>query len=282
MRVGVVGQHLAHRRPCRGHGDRVAEQRAADGDLRLVVVATTGALQHGRRLLGHPVRTQRDARGDRLADRHEVGGEPPPPGEPAGADDLGVRLVVRQQRAGTPGQLAQALVEAVVRHQEADVVGQRRLGDHHGHLAGRERALQGVEVVERYDERPGGDVVRQAGLLRHQAAVLELDQHVVEVAVVLAVEEQHLLAAGRGPGDPDHLGVGARRRQRELPQRKAVAPRQLARDPDRVLGRQQVLRSEADLPAHRLDHGSRAVAGEHGHVGDVEVGVLVAVDVAQA
>ena len=77
----------------------------------------------------------------------------------------------------------------------------------------------------------------------HQAAVLELDQHVVEVAVVLAVEEQHLLAAGRGPGDPDHLGVGARRRQRELPQRKAVAPRQLARDPDRVLGRQQVLRS---------------------------------------
>ena len=108
-----------------------------------------------------------------------------------------------------------------------------------------ERALQGVEVVERHDERPRGDVVRQAGLLGHQPTVLELDQHVVEVAVVLAVEEQHLLAAGRGPGDPDHLGVGARRRQRELPQRKAVAPPQLARDPDRVLGRQQVLRSQA-------------------------------------
>ena len=154
VRVGVVGQHLAHGRPRRGHRDRVAEQRAADGDLRLVVVATTGALQHGRHLLGHPVGTQRDARGDRLADRHEVGREPPPPGESAGTDDLGVRLVVGQQRAGTPGHLTQALVEAVVRHQEPDVVGERRLGDHHRHLAGREHALQGVEVVERHDERP--------------------------------------------------------------------------------------------------------------------------------
>ena len=82
------------------------------------------------------------------------GVEAPPPGEPAGADDLGVRLVVRQQGAGTSGHLAQACVEAVVRHQEADVVGQRRLGDHHRHVAARERALQGVEVVERHDERP--------------------------------------------------------------------------------------------------------------------------------
>ena len=180
-----------------------------------------------------------------------------------------------------PGHLTQALVEAVVRHQQTHVVGERRLGDHHCHLTARERALHSVEVVERHDERPGGDVVRQAVLLRHQAAVLDLDQDFVEVAVVLAVEEQHLLPAGHGPGDPDDLGVGARRRQRELPHREAVAPHQFARDPDRVLGRQQVLRSEGHLPAHRLHHRGRAVAGEHGHVGDVEVGVLVAVDVAQ-
>ena len=35
------------------------------------------------------------------------------------------------------GDPAQAFVESVVRHQEADVVGERGLGDHHGHLAAR-------------------------------------------------------------------------------------------------------------------------------------------------
>ena len=99
------------------------------------------------------------------------GVEAPPPGQPAGTDHLRVRLVVGQQRAGTPGQLAQAVVEAVVRHQQPDVVGERRLGDHHRDLAAGERALEGLEVVERHHERACGDVVRQAVLLRHQAAV---------------------------------------------------------------------------------------------------------------
>ncbi len=164
---------------------------------------------------------------------------PPGPTTCVWVSSYASRVPVRRVTSRRP------LVEAVVRQQEAHVVGEYRLGDHHRHLAPGQRALQGLEVVERYDERAGGDVVRQAGLLGHQPAVLELDQYVVEVAVVLAVEEQHLLATGRGPSDPDHLGVGARRRQRELPQRQAVATCQLARDPDRVLGRQQVLRPAA-------------------------------------
>ena len=60
----------------------------------------------------------------------EVGLEAPLGGQPARAEDLGVGLVDGEQRARLAGQSAELGVEAVVGQQEADVVGDRGLGQH--------------------------------------------------------------------------------------------------------------------------------------------------------
>ena len=141
---------------------------------------------------------------------------------------------------------------------------------------------QRLGVVELHDLRSWRDVARQAGLLRHELAVLQVDERLVEVPVVLAVEEQDLVAAGERPRDADRLGVRVRRAQRELPLRQAVAAAELLGDPQRVLVRQQELRALRRAARDRLHDRLRRVAAEHRHVRDVEVRVLVSVGVAEA
>ena len=97
----------------------------------------------------------------------------------------------------------------------------------------------------------------------------------------LPSKNSDLVPAGQRARDADRLGVGVRRAQRELPLRQAVPAAELLRDPERVLVRQQELRAPRHAAAHGLHHRLRRVAAEHAHVRDVEVGVLVAVDVAE-
>ena len=95
----LVGEHLAERRAHRGERERVPGERPADA-------ADVDVLERDRRvdaigeLRGEAVRGGRDAAGDRLADRDDVGVEAVRRGEPAGAAADRVGLVDREERAG--------------------------------------------------------------------------------------------------------------------------------------------------------------------------------------
>src|SRR5436190_16338584 len=73
---------------------------------------------------------------------------------------------------------------------------------------------------------PGGGL-RQPPLGGDELAVLQIDETLVEVAVVMAIEQKHDLAPGGGAGHPDRLDVSLACRQGELPERHRVAARQL-------------------------------------------------------
>jgi hypothetical protein len=74
--------------------------------------------------------------------------------------------------------------------------------------------------------------------LRQDAPALDAGEQLVAVAVVLAVEHHHAIAAGDGAGDAERLGVGLGGRERELPRRQPEAPAEVGRHPRGVLGRQ--------------------------------------------
>ena len=191
-------------------------------------------------------------------------------------------LVVGEQGAGRPCQLAHPGVEALVRKHQPVVVRHRGLGHHDGDVAAIQRCLERRQVVEGHQHRVLGHVGRQAVLLGHERTrVVQLDERLVEVPVVLAVEHQHLVSAGHHARDPDHLGVGLRRGQRVLPLGEAVAARELLGHDDRVLGRQQELVAARHAVAHRPHDRLGRVAAEHRHVGDVEVAVREPVDVGE-
>ena len=138
------------------------------------------------------------------------------------------------------------------------------------------------QVVERHQHRVLGHVGGQAVFLRHERPVgPERHQRLIEVAVILPVEHQDLVAGGQDPRDADHLGVGLGRRQRVLPLREPVAAAELLGHDDRVLGGQEELIAARHALADGAHHRLGRVAAEHRHVGDVEVAVREAVDVGE-
>ena len=98
-------------------------------------------------LLGDAVGADRHAAGDRLADGHDVGAQAAGARAAADAGAEGVRLVVDEQRAGLVAELAHGLEEARLGRHDADV-GHRRLHEHAGDVARRERGAQRLDVVE--------------------------------------------------------------------------------------------------------------------------------------
>jgi hypothetical protein len=118
-------------------------------------------------------------------------------------------------------------VESRRRQQEAHV-GHGRLGQYEGHVAGGEGGLERGHVLP----------------------------------VVLAVEQQHDLAACELAGQADDLGVGLGRRRGELPLRQPVAAREVLGDDDRVLAGQQELVAECHPARDRLDDRRRRVAAK--------------------
>ena len=178
--------------------------------------------------------------------------------------------------------LAQLLVPAAVRPQQMQSVGHRGLRQDEGDIAGRQRLLEHRRVVELRNPDAPGHAPRQAALHWPHRPVVEVDQALLEVAVIVAVEQQYDLPAGRRASQPDRLGVRLGRGQRELPVAHRIAPRQLLGDLDRRLGRQQELGRPGGLVGDRADDRRVGMAAEHRHVGGVEVDVVEAVDVGES
>jgi len=129
-------------------------------------------------------------------------------------------------------------VEAVVREHDADVR-ERRLGDHGGDVAAGEDALQRCEVVERDDARAGRGARVEAEQLGLRRVLVALDERVVQVAVVVAAEDDQRVAARAVAREPNRLRVGARGGERELPAGEAVALGEQLGGLDRLLDGEQ-------------------------------------------
>jgi hypothetical protein len=97
--------------------------------------------------------------------------------------------------------------------------------------------------------------------------------------VVAPVEDEYLPAAGHLAGEPQREAVRVGRCQRELPERKPEAARQLLSDPGRVSGRKHRRRAARRLSGERPDDRLRRVPGHRAGVAEAEVDVLVAVNV---
>ena len=113
----------------------------------------------------------------------------------------------------------------------------------------------------------------------NDVAVLEHHQRGVLHAVVLPVEHQHDVAARGLAREPDHLGVGLRRGQRELPFGHPVPVGEMLGDGSHVLAREEELVAERHPRGDGLDDRVGRMAAEPAHVGQVQVGVGVPVDV---
>ena len=175
----------------------------------------------------------------------------------------------------------EAGVEAVVGMDDADV-GHHRLGQHAGDVAVLQRALDHVEVVERHLD---GRVARLRAAGRDDRAGwrpgVAAHQRLVDMAVIVAGEDQNLVLSRRAARDAEGLGVGGRGGQRELPHRHAEARAQQPADRDRILGRQQ----EVAAVGEALGDGARdrrgAEAAHHAEVALRHVEIAVAVDVGE-
>ena len=107
------------------------------------------------------------------------------------------------------------------------------------------------------------------------------DQRLVEHAVVLALEYQHLLAdlSPRAPtGSPR---VRLARRKRQLPFRQAQPLGEQLRHHQRILVRQKELSPRAKPPIHRLDDRRRCKTTKRTRVGQIHVQITVPVHVAK-
>jgi hypothetical protein len=74
---------------------------------------------------------------------------------------------------------------------------------------------------------------QQAGAL-HRLAIHQINKHIVDGAVIAAIEHQQLLATGGGPRPAQGKAVGIGGGHGKLPVRQAKAPRQFLGHPDRI------------------------------------------------
>src|SRR4030095_2174992 len=103
---------------------------------------------------------------------------------PTVADDVRVRLVVREHGAARSGPGPELFVPALLRRQQMDVVGQRRLGQDDRHVTRLERRAQPLDVVELGDPDAPGYALREPALDRSGAPVLQVDEALLEVPVI--------------------------------------------------------------------------------------------------
>src|SRR5215218_5650360 len=278
---GLVGEDVLQGGPHGRHRQGVAGQGAADpAGVDQVGVAPdrdpVGDL--GREAVG----AGWDPAGDGLAHRDQVRLQPPGQGAAAGPGRQGVGLVVDQQGAVAAGQLAHALQVAGGGQDDADV-GQGRLHEHAGHVAGGQLAVQGVQVVELDHPGGGGRVDRGAdvALAGRRPVAAQGDQALVDGAVVAVVEHQDLGPAGDQAGQPDGPAVGVGGGQAEAPAGHPEAAGQLGPDPGRVGGGQHG-RGPAGLGVaapHGRHRGLGRVPGHGRGVAQAQVDVAVAVQV---
>ena len=208
-----------------------------------------------RELVAHAVRTRRDARRDRLPDRDDVRLEAPGQGAAARPGREGVGLVVDQERAVAPGQLADPLEVARVRQHDPDV-GERRLHEHGRHVAVGQLALEPLEVVVLGDPRgdPHVDRCTDVALARLRAVRTDDDEDLVDRAVVAPGVDQDLGSLGDLPDEPDRPPVRVGRGEGERPQRE---PETAGRAPRPPTPRPRWASSPSRRPCRPAGAGSR-------------------------
>ncbi len=181
------------------------------------------------------------------------------------------------------GRGAQVRVEAGLRQHQSGV-GQRRLGQHDGDVAARERGVEAIRIIEADDDGMRGAVEGRAELAGPRPAGTvgsEAHQRLVDGAVVAAVEHQNLPAAGHGARDAQKEAVGVRGRGRELPVRQPEALREVPGHGDRIGARQHRRVAEAGPRAQHCRDRLRRVTEHRAGVAETEVGVVAAVGIAQ-
>ena len=268
-------ERRAHRR----HRQQVAAQRGADARM-----ARRRGLLGAHRAFGpfgaEAVRRAGHAAADRLAEHDRVGLQAMRTCVAAGAAADGVGFVEHQRGAVVADQRLRGAPVAGLGQHHADV-GQRRLGQHASDVAAGQRGFECGEVVELDDHGVRGEVVD----LAEQAVALggpardQVDEHVVDGAVVAAVEDDQLAPpAGRAqPAQHEPVGIGGRRR--ELPERQPEALGQQLTDHGRVFAGQHRGQAARGLARHRLNHRCRRVAEHRAGVAEAEVDQRVAVRV---
>ena len=278
---GRVVKHVFKRRPRGVNRHGVPRQRSADpADIDEIDVLQRRDPRGD--VLGETVRAHRDTAGDRFADRDHVRREAPGAGRAAGSSRERVRLVVDQQHAPRARELTHAIEVAGLRQHDPDVR-QRRLHQHSGDVASFELAGEAVEVVEL------GDSSRQVWIHRwpdapgprdHAAATWH-GERLVDGAVVAPGIDEDLGSAGEVASEANRPSIRVCRSERERPPRQPEPPRQLGRDPGRVLGRHH--RAETPLPFRAVaqcgNDRRRRVTGHRPGVPESEVAVLVSVNV---
>ncbi len=268
-----AGQFVERGQHGRG-GDRVAVERAGVGDR--------PAGHAGEQVTPPGDRRARPAGRHRLAVHgqvrvHAEAFRGPAQRHPEAAD----RLVEDEHRAALGADPADRLQVARLGDDHARVE-HDRLHDHRGHLA----ALRGHQLLEREDVVPlqRDDVAQRGGGLAlagrggHGALVTGVD--VVQPAVVVAVEPDHLGPAGGGPGHPQrglhHLRAGTA-------EPHGLRPAEHGQHPFRRLDL-PLMRGRVDDPMplrgqHLLHHSRRSVAEDVGSLAEQVVDVLRAVGV---
>ncbi len=178
--------------------------------------------------------------GDGLAQDEHVGLQIVRPAVAAGAAGDGVRLVHHQQCVVLAGERAHGFEKTGLGQDHADI-GEHRLGEHAGDVACGQRGPQAVEVVELDHAGVGGEVVdltQQAGTGVGGPLRVEIDEHIIDCAVIAAVEHHDVLAPGECARPAQHEAVGIAGRGGELPHRQAEALLQQVSDFKRYRGRQ--------------------------------------------
>ena len=224
---------------------------------------------------GHPA-AHRLAEHEQIAQRAISGAIAPIPGADC------VRFVPNQQRAMARASFAQRFQIARLGQDHADI-GHRRFGQHAGHIAFGQRRFERSQIVE-FDHH---GVLAQIVNLPDQAtpqfrhAITQIDKHIIDRAVIAAVEHQHLVAPGDPPAPADHRTVGLAGARRDLPERQFEACRQFIRHHHRIFGGQHESQPARGLPRDcRGDRGGRMAEHRSG-VAQAEIVIAVAVCIPQ-
>ena len=230
--------------------------------------------------VAHAVDAEGNAGAKALARDHEVGFQPPGANEAAVGELERVRLVEAQERAVAAREFADAGMKPGL-GQDDVAVGECRLRQDQRHFPRRQHPLQRRQIIERHDDRVRRRARWQTGGIGHAAAPVVPDQRLVEVAMIVAGENNHLVPAGNEARDAHHLDVRTGRRQRDLPVRAAYPLRQEFGDDHRILAGQQEMHAAPRLAGDRIGDDLVAEANRHAEVADVEIEVLVTVDVGE-
>ena len=278
--IRVGRHHLLEDHPRDRHRERARVGGAAGRDAPGADVHIDVPRKGVGRLVAHSVEAESHAAPESFAEHDEIRRQAPFMAQAAAGELKGMRLVDAEQCAIPASERAQAAMEIRVRHDDI-AVRHGGLGQHDRHVARREGPLERVQIIEGQDGGVRLRTGRQTFRIGDASPLFLADQRLLDVPVVMAAEDDDPGTLGDESRDPDHLRIGPRGRQRELPEGKAhPLGEDLAHD-QRIFGRQQELRAPPRLRRKRLGHGFIPIADGHAQVAEIEIEIGVPVHVGE-